>query len=70
MEGGTDGTLASTGQKFFSCQPGKGLYYPLDNLQPDKGSSNYCKYPMHNNIIIVSPRSEVALVDYFEGCHR
>jgi hypothetical protein len=47
MEGGTDGTLASTDQKFFNCQPGKGIFYPLDNLQPDEGSSNYCKYIPH-----------------------
>ena len=35
MEGCTDGTLASTGQKFFECMPGRGIYYPLINLQPD-----------------------------------
>ena len=35
MEGCTDGTLASTGQKFFDCMPGRGIYYPLVNLLPD-----------------------------------
>ena len=36
MEGCTDGTFPGTGQKFFHCPPGKGLYYPLRNLQPDE----------------------------------
>ena len=36
MEGCTDGTFPGTGQKFFSCPPGKALYYPLRNLKPDK----------------------------------
>ena len=35
MEGCTDGTLLSTGQKFFSCPQSQGMYYPLVNLQPD-----------------------------------
>lgn len=35
MEGCTDGTLLSTGQKFFTCLEGRGMYYPLVNLQPD-----------------------------------
>ena len=35
MEGATDGTLISTGQKFFECMPGRGMYYPLVNVQPD-----------------------------------
>ena len=35
MVGCTDGTLTSTGQKFFNCLPGRGMYYPLVNLQPD-----------------------------------
>ena len=35
MEGCTDGTLISTGQKFFECMAGRGIYYPLFNLQPD-----------------------------------
>ena len=35
MEGCTDGTLLSTGQKFFNCAQGRGIYYPLVNLQPD-----------------------------------
>ena len=35
MEGCTDGTLLSTGQKFFSCLHGQGIYYPRVNLQPD-----------------------------------
>ena len=35
MEGCTDGTLISTGQKFFNCPQGHGIYYPLVNLYPD-----------------------------------
>ena len=35
MPGCTDGTLISTGQKFFECMPERGIYYPLVNLQPD-----------------------------------
>ena len=35
MEGCTDGTLLSTGQKFFNCLQGRGMYYPLVNLEPD-----------------------------------
>ena len=35
MEGCTDGTLFSTGQKYFSCISGRGIYLPLTNLQPD-----------------------------------
>ena len=36
MEGCTDGTFQSTGQKFFDCRPGHGLYFPLANLRPDQ----------------------------------
>ena len=43
MDGCSDGTLISTGQKFFSCLPGRGIYYPVNNLQPDVGSREYCK---------------------------
>ena len=35
MEGCTDGTFVATGQKFFNCSQGRGIYYPLVNLQPD-----------------------------------
>ena len=35
MEGCTDGTFVSTGQKFFNCPQGRGMYYPLVNLNPD-----------------------------------
>ena len=35
MEGCTDGTWSTTGQAFFHCPPGKGLYYGLYNLKPD-----------------------------------
>ncbi len=35
LEGCTDGTFHSTGQKFFNCPIGKGLYYPLGKLKPD-----------------------------------
>ena len=36
MDGCSDGTFPHTGQKFFNCPPGKGLYYPLKNVQPDE----------------------------------
>ena len=36
MEGCTDGTYQATGQKFFNCPYGMGLYYPLENLVPDQ----------------------------------
>ena len=36
MEGCTDGTFLSTMQKLFSCVEGKGLYYPVVKLQPEK----------------------------------
>ena len=35
MDGCTDGTLLSTGQKFFNCPENRGMYYPLVNLHPD-----------------------------------
>lgn len=35
MDGCTDGTFHGTGQKFFDCPSGRGLYYPLKNLRPD-----------------------------------
>ena len=34
MEGCTDGTFQMTGQKYFDCQDGRGLYYPLTWLRP------------------------------------
>ena len=36
MEGCTDGTFQATGQKFFDCPHGRGLFYPLDKLVPDR----------------------------------
>ena len=42
LEGYSDGTLDSTGQKFFSCSPGHGFYCPVAELQPDTGSREYC----------------------------
>lgn len=36
MEGCTNGIFHGTGQKFFECPPGKGLYYPLSSLEPDQ----------------------------------
>ena len=42
MEDCSDGTFKATGQRFFSCPHGKGIYYPLDNLQPDEGAWDYC----------------------------
>ena len=35
-DGGTDGTYQFTGQKFFDCPPGRGLYLPLANVRPDE----------------------------------
>ena len=35
MEGCTDGTCFLTGQRFFECKPGRGVYFPLVNLQSD-----------------------------------
>ena len=35
MQGCTDGTFYSTGQKFFDCPSGRGLFYPLKNLRLD-----------------------------------
>ena len=36
MEGCTDGTLQMTGEKFFDCPDGRGLYFPLARLKPDE----------------------------------
>lgn len=36
MEGYSDGTFQATGEKFFACSYGRGLYYPLNNLKLDK----------------------------------
>ena len=36
MEGCGDGTYPGTGQKYFNCPYGRGLYYPLKSLQPDE----------------------------------
>ena len=55
MEGCSDGTLLTTGQKFFNCPQGRGMYYPLVNLQPDARfldpgvvtGDNYCKYTIY-----------------------
>jgi hypothetical protein len=33
MEGCMDGTLASTGQRLFECEPGRRIYYLPVNLQ-------------------------------------
>ena len=35
MDGCTDGILYSTGQKYFNCPQGRGMYLPLSSLQPD-----------------------------------
>ena len=32
----TDGTFAGTGQKFFNCPQGRGMYYLLENLKPSE----------------------------------
>lgn len=36
MEGCTDGTFQMTGEKFFDCPDGRGLYFPLAHLRPDE----------------------------------
>ena len=36
LDGCTDGTFKATGEKFFNCAPGHGLYFPLASLTPDK----------------------------------
>ena len=36
MDQCTDGTFQATGQKFFNCPHGMGLYYPLQNVKPDQ----------------------------------
>ena len=43
MDGCCDGTLVTTGQKLFNCPPGYGIYYPLAELEVDKGSREFCK---------------------------
>ncbi len=35
MDGCTDGTFTTTGEKHFTCAHGKGLYFPLASLRPD-----------------------------------
>ena len=36
MNGCTDGTFPTTGEKHFTCAYGKGLYFPLATLRPDE----------------------------------
>ena len=36
MEGCTDGTWQRGNVKYFDCPDGRGLYYPLEYLQPDE----------------------------------
>lgn len=36
MDGCTDGTWLHTGRKYFECEHGKGIYYPLNNLKQDE----------------------------------
>ena len=36
MDDCTDGTFAGTGQKFFNCPQGRGMYYFLENLMPSE----------------------------------
>ncbi len=36
MDGCTDGTFKATGEKYFTCTYGKGLYFPLASLRPDE----------------------------------
>ena len=36
MNGCTDGTFKTTGEKYFTCTFGRGLYFPLASLRPDE----------------------------------
>ena len=36
LDGCTDGTFKATGEKFFTCSHGQGLYFPLASLIPDQ----------------------------------
>ena len=36
MEGCADGTFQMTGQKYFDCPDGRGLFFPLVHLKPDE----------------------------------
>ncbi len=36
MDGCTDGTFTTTGEKYFTCTFGHGLYFPLASLRPDE----------------------------------
>ncbi len=38
MNGCTDGTFKATGEKYFTCAFGHGLYFPLASLRPDERS--------------------------------
>ncbi len=40
MDGCTDGTWQQTGQRFFNCPDGMGMYYPLGSLGPDERYSD------------------------------
>ena len=45
MEGCTDGTFRMTGQRFFNCQDGRGLYFPLTWLRPDERVTDTGRVP-------------------------
>ena len=50
MEGCTDGTIH--GQKYFDCQDGRGLYFPLASLRPDERFTDpgtYCRFDTSGN---------------------
>ena len=40
MEGATNGTWQQSGQKFFNCPDGMGIYYPLGSLRSDERYSD------------------------------
>ena len=47
MEGCADGTWSTTGQAYFRCPPGKGLYYSLYNLKPDSRFNSASSIPLN-----------------------
>jgi hypothetical protein len=49
MEGCSDGTYPNTKLKYFSCSYGRGLYYPLENLQPDERGIGNCYHVLDHS---------------------
>jgi len=59
MEGCTDGTSQMTGQKFFDCPDGRGLYFPLAHLRPDERFTDPGTTP--GAAVVANPLSHVPL---------